>query len=111
MNLKESASNGGTANDAGASKPETGWRESNQGPSLAEVFRSVKVPGGKASIWRKFLAFSGPGYLVAVGYMDPGNWATSLAGGSAFGYTLLAVVVLSSLMAMLLQGVSVQLWS
>ena len=56
-----------------------------------------------AGFWRKLLAFGGPGYLVAVGYMDPGNWATDLAGGSAFGYALLSVVLLSSLMAMLLQ--------
>jgi manganese transport protein len=72
-------------------------------PSLPEVNRSVAVP--HAGGWlRKLFAFMGPGYLVAVGYMDPGNWATSLAGGSAFGYTLLAVVLVSSLMAILLQA-------
>jgi len=76
---------------------------------LSEVFRTVQVPGGKATLWRKFLAFSGPGYLVAVGYMDPGNWATSLAGGSAFGYTLLSVIMLSNLMAILLQALSLKL--
>lgn len=76
-------------------------------PSLPEVHRSVKVAG--ASVWRKFLAFSGPGYLVAVGYMDPGNWATSLAAGSAFGYTLLSVVLLSNIMAVLLQALAVRL--
>jgi manganese transport protein len=86
-----------------------GWRAENREPSLAEVFRTVKVPGRTASVWRKFLAFSGPGYLVAVGYMDPGNWATSLAGGSAFGYTLLSVIMLSNLMAILLQGLAVKL--
>ena len=71
--------------------------------SLPEVHRSVAVPvaGG---VLRRLLAFIGPGYLVAVGYMDPGNWATALAGGSAFGYTLLSVALLSSLMAMLLQA-------
>ncbi len=72
-------------------------------PSLPEVNRSVAVPVG-GSFGRKLLAFMGPGYLVATGYMDPGNWATSIAGGSAFGYTLLSVALLSSLMAMLLQS-------
>jgi manganese transport protein len=86
-----------------------GWRARNARPSLGEVFRTVKIPGRNASFWRKFLAFSGPGYLVAVGYMDPGNWATSLAGGSAFGYTLLSVVLLSNLMAILLQALSLKL--
>jgi len=86
-----------------------GWRTPNQQPSLGEVFRSVKVPGKSGSVWRKFLAFSGPGYLVAVGYMDPGNWATSLAGGSAFGYTLLSVIMLSNLMAILLQALALKL--
>ncbi len=72
-------------------------------PSLPEVNRSVPVPA--AGTWlRRFFAFFGPGYLVAVGYMDPGNWATALAGGSAFGYTLLSVALASSLMAMLLQA-------
>ena len=59
--------------------------------------------------WRKLLAFAGPGYLVAVGYMDPGNWATDLAGGSQFGYTLLSVVLISNLMAVLLQGLACKL--
>jgi manganese transport protein len=71
--------------------------------SLPEMHRSVSVPGA-SSFWRRLLAFIGPGYLVAVGYMDPGNWATALAGGSAFGYTLLSVALASSLMAMLLQA-------
>src|SRR5215207_9227543 len=69
--------------------PEPGWRRARLTPSLAEVYRSIPVRGG--SRWRKYLAFAGPGYLVAVGYMDPGNWATDLAGGSAFGYRLLCV--------------------
>jgi manganese transport protein len=69
--------------------------------------RSVPVP--HASFWRKLLAFSGPGYLVAVGYMDPGNWATGLGGGSAFGYQLLCVVVLANLMAMFLQSLAIKL--
>ena len=75
-------------------------------PSLAEVYRSVPV-GGRSK-WRKILAFAGPGYLVAVGYMDPGNWATDLAGGSRFGYTLLSVILMSNLMAVLLQGLASQ---
>jgi len=87
--------------------PETGWRRSRAAPSLAEVYRTVPVTG--FSWWRKMLAFAGPGYLVAVGYMDPGNWATDLAGGSRFGYTLLAVVLLSNLMAVLLQGLASKL--
>src|SRR5205085_7778948 len=66
-------------------------------------------PVAHASWWRKVLAFAGPGYLVAVGYMDPGNWATDLAGGSAFGYTLLAVILISNLMAILLQGLASKL--
>ncbi|SDT31372.1 manganese transport protein [Paenibacillaceae bacterium GAS479] len=82
-----------------------GWRRAGGQPSLAEVHRSLHVPK-KASWLRKLLAFMGPGYLVAVGYMDPGNWATDLAGGSMFGYTLLSVVLLSNLIAMLLQSLS-----
>lgn len=76
-------------------------------PSLPEVHRSVAVPNAGGFL-RKLFAFMGPGYLVAVGYMDPGNWATSLAGGSAFGYTLLAVALTSSLMAILLQALCVR---
>src|SRR3954471_2326390 len=84
-----------------------GWRRSRVAPSLAEVYRSVPVD--RTSTWRKLLAFAGPGYLVAVGYMDPGNWATDLAGGSQFGYALLSVILLSNLMAVLLQGLSSKL--
>jgi manganese transport protein len=76
--------------------------------SLPEVHRSVVVPT-TASFWRKLFAFSGPGFLIAVGYMDPGNWATDLAGGAQFGYTLLAVVALSNFMAILLQHLSIKL--
>jgi len=86
---------------------ERGWRHARLTPSLAEVYRSVPVVG--TSTWRKALAFAGPGYLIAVGYMDPGNWATDLAGGSAFGYRLLCVILLSNLMAVLLQGLSSKL--
>lgn len=77
-------------------------------PSLPEVHRSIKVPQVKG-FWRKMLAFAGPGYLVSVGYMDPGNWATDIAGGSRFGYTLLSVILLSNLMAILLQSLCVRL--
>ena len=85
-----------------------GWRTAQHEPSLSEVFRSVAIPMG-ASRFRRFLAFIGPGYLVAVGYMDPGNWATSLAGGAKFGYTLLFVALLSNIMAMLLQSLCARL--
>lgn len=88
--------------------PTTSWRSENTTPSLSEVFRSIAVPQG-ASPFRRFLAFIGPGYLVAVGYMDPGNWATSLAGGAAFGYTLLFVALLSNIMAILLQSLCARL--
>ncbi len=84
-----------------------GWRRARLTPSLAEVYKTVPVTG--KTWWRKVLAFAGPGYLVAVGYMDPGNWATDLAGGSQFGYTLLTVILMSNLMAILLQGLSSKL--
>ena len=90
------------------SAPSNGWRLPRATPSLPEVHRSVSVPKS-LGFWRKLLAFSGPGYLVAVGYMDPGNWATSLAGGSAFGYSLLCVILLSNLMAILLQSLAARL--
>ena len=76
--------------------------------SLPEVHGSVPIPHG-AGFWRKLIAFAGPGYLVAVGYMDPGNWATDIAGGARFGYTLLSVVMISNLMAILLQALSARL--
>ena len=90
-----------------SSAPEPGWRHARVTPSLAEVYRTIPVHG--LTWWRKLLAFAGPGYLVAVGYMDPGNWATDLAGGSQFGYTLLSVVLISNLMAVLLQGLASKL--
>jgi manganese transport protein len=89
------------------SGPDAGWRRARIAPSLAEVYRSVPV--NKATAFKKLLAFAGPGYLVAVGYMDPGNWATGLAGGSRFGYALLSVILLSNLMAVLLQGLAAKL--
>jgi manganese transport protein len=88
-------------------EPDPGWQRPRLTPSLAEVYRSVPV--AHTNWWRKALAFAGPGYLVAVGYMDPGNWATDLAGGSQFGYTLLSVILLSNLMAILLQGLASKL--
>ncbi len=87
--------------------PPSGWRRSRSAPSLAEAHRSIPV--NRLSRWRKVLAFSGPGYLVAVGYMDPGNWATDIAGGARFGYTLLSVVLVSNLIAVLLQGLALKL--
>ncbi len=84
------------------------WRLKQESPSLPEVFRSVEVPK-TASWFRKMLAFAGPGYLVAVGYMDPGNWSTDLAGGSAFGYQLLSVIMLSNLIAILMQALCIRL--
>jgi manganese transport protein len=84
------------------------WRKAPEAASLPEVHRTVSVPA-TASPWRKMLAFAGPGFLVAVGYMDPGNWATDLAGGAQFGYTLLSVIMVSNLMAILLQHLCVKL--
>ena len=87
---------------------ERGWRRARGRPALAEVFGSIATrPTGPK--WRKLIAFLGPGYLVAVGYMDPGNWATSLAGGSKFGYTLLTVALLSNIMAIILQALCARL--
>src|SRR6478736_4877628 len=85
-----------------------GWRLPSSEASLPEVHKSIAIPHG-AGFWRKFLAFAGPGYLVAVGYMDPGNWATDLAGGARFGYTLLSVIMISNLMAILLQALAARL--
>ena len=84
------------------------WRLESGAPSLPEVNQSIVVPK-HLSFWRKMLAFSGPGYLVAVGYMDPGNWATDLEGGSRFGYTLLSVILISNVMAILLQSLCAKL--
>ena len=92
--------------------PETrhggGWRLPSGAVSLPEVHGSIAVPAG-AGFWRKMFAFAGPGYLVAVGYMDPGNWATDLAGGARYGYTLLSVIMISNLMAILLQALAARL--
>jgi manganese transport protein len=85
-----------------------GWRGERGEPSLSNMFATVRTAKG-GSFWRKLLAFLGPGYLVAVGYMDPGNWATSLAGGSKFGYALLTVALLSNVMAIVLQSLCTRL--
>ena len=95
--------------DQAATPPaQGGWRAARGEPSLADMFGSVRVAKG-GSFWRKLAAFLGPGYLVAVGYMDPGNWATSLAGGSKFGYALLAVALISNIMAIVLQALCARL--
>ncbi len=85
-----------------------GWRYPRTQPSLPESHATVRVPRS-SSFWRKALAFAGPGYMVAVGYMDPGNWATDIAGGARFGYALLSVVLVSNLMAILLQSLALKL--
>ena len=95
--------NAGPPTDAAVTPPNP-----HRKPSLPEVHRSIPIVPG-ASVLRKMLAFAGPGYLIAVGYMDPGNWATDLGGGSRFGYTLLSVVLISSLMAMFLQALCAKL--
>jgi manganese transport protein len=89
----------------------SGWRFVRVGdrPSLPEANATVAVPAGGGRWFRHLLAFAGPGYMVSVGYMDPGNWATDLAGGSKFGYTLLAVIMISNLMAILLQALAARL--
>ena len=100
MSKREAASGGRLGAD--------GWRQPSLTVSLPEVHGSVPVPA-TGGFWRKFFAFAGPGYLVAVGYMDPGNWATDLAGGARYGYTLLSVIMLSNLMAILLQALAARL--
>ncbi|MBQ0821909.1 Nramp family divalent metal transporter [Microvirga sp. HBU67558] len=88
--------------DTGSGRTLVSWRRERGSPSLSDVHRSIAVRS-HASPWRKLAAFLGPGYLVAVGYMDPGNWATSLAGGAKFGYALLVIALLSNIMAIILQ--------
>ncbi|MHA8075097.1 Nramp family divalent metal transporter [Aquirufa sp. TARAVU-A1A] len=84
------------------------WRKSHQENSMSEVFASIPIPKG-GGFWKNLRAFIGPGFMVAVGYMDPGNWATDLAGGAQFGYTLLSVILVSSLFAILLQHLALKL--
>src|SRR5215468_9446072 len=87
---------------------EPGWRLRRGMPSLPEVFGTIAVPQNQG-FWRTLLAFVGPGLMVSVGYMDPGNWATDLAGGAKFGYLLLSVILLSNFAAILLQYLSLKL--
>jgi len=94
--------------DFPVSAPRRGWRSEPGERSLREVHASIAVPRS-AGFWRKLFAFAGPGYLVAVGYMDPGNWATDLAGGARYGYTLLSVIMISNLIAILLQALALRL--
>jgi manganese transport protein len=96
----------GTGSPAKASR--RSWRREAGGPSLPEVHATIPVPSA-AGFWRKLWIFSGPGLMVAVGYMDPGNWATDLAGGARFGYTLLSVILLSNIMAIVLQHLALKL--
>src|SRR5438034_8228755 len=96
------------ADSTTAAEPHVAWRKPAGQVSLDEVHRSIVVPT-TASFWRKLIAFSGTGFLVAVGYMDPGNWATDLSGGAQFGYSLLAVVMISNLMAIMLQHLCIKL--
>src|SRR6187399_768139 len=93
---------------AATARSRVAWRRTGDQVSLPEVHRTILVPQ-TASFWRKLMAFSGPGFLVAVGYMDPGNWATDLAGGARFGYSLLCVIMISNLMAILLQHLCIKL--
>src|SRR5437763_12323609 len=103
-----SASSGATSAPPAVLEAQSGWRRTRSTRSLSEVFGTIATrPTG--SFLRKLSAFLGPGYLVAVGYMDPGNWATSLAGGSKFGYALLVVALLSNVMAILLQALCARL--
>jgi manganese transport protein len=85
-----------------------GWRADSPSVSLPEVHGSIPIPYG-SGFWKKMFAFAGPGYLVAVGYMDPGNWATDLAGGARYGYTLLSVILISNIMAIALQALAARL--
>ncbi|KQR93424.1 manganese transporter [Chryseobacterium sp. Leaf180] len=84
------------------------WRKEKTSHSLPEVFSSISIPKS-SGFWRKYLAFAGPGLMIAVGYMDPGNWATDIAGGAQFGYTLLSVILISNIFAMVLQHLSLKL--
>ncbi|QDP86465.1 divalent metal cation transporter [Chryseobacterium sp. SNU WT5] len=90
------------------SSSKTPWRREKHSNSLPEVFSSINIPKD-AGFWKKLFAFAGPGLMIAVGYMDPGNWATDIAGGAGFGYTLLSVVLISNLFAMILQHLSLKL--
>lgn len=88
--------------------PTAGWRHPVKRPSLPEVFHSISVPQN-ATAWRRFLAFFGPGYLIAVGYMDPGNWATDISGGAIYSYRLMSVIMIANLTAIFLQALAAKL--
>ena len=88
--------------------PTAGWRYPVKRPSLPEVFHSISVPQN-ATAWRRFLAFFGPGYLIAVGYMDPGNWATDISGGAIYSYRLMSVIMIANLTAIFLQALAAKL--
>src|SRR5579859_3519506 len=94
--------------DVAEALPTKGWSRAIHAPSLPEVFRSIPVPSSATS-WRRFLAFFGPGYLIAVGYMDPGNWATDIAGGSKYNYSLLSVILIANFIAIFLQALAAKL--
>jgi manganese transport protein len=106
--MRQSSDDGASPTTGSVFTNPAAWRSTPAAASLPETFRSVAVPRTRSFI-RRLMAFAGPGFLVAVGYMDPGNWATDLAAGSAFGYRLLAVVLLSSLMAIVLQTLAARL--
>lgn len=89
-------------------KIQSGWKKEVETPSMPEVFASISVPKGN-NFWKNIRAFIGPGFMVAVGYMDPGNWATDIEGGAKFGYQLLSVILISNLFAMLLQHLALKL--
>jgi manganese transport protein len=95
-----------TSSDTATQAP--GWRRERVGTSLSEVYGSIAIRS-TGPVWKRLLAFLGPGYLIAVGYMDPGNWATSLAAGSKFGYALLSIALLSNIMAIVLQALCTRL--
>ncbi|MFO0837238.1 MAG: Nramp family divalent metal transporter [Phycisphaerae bacterium] len=96
------------APDSAAPVAEAGWRRGGGPPSLSEVHASIRMPH-TPGMWRRLFAFVGPGLMVSVGYMDPGNWATDLAGGAKFGYTLISVILISNFMAIVLQHLSLKL--
>src|SRR6266550_4155721 len=105
--MKKNALDSSGAYDPERQGPHEGWRQPSRGPSLPEAYATVSV--AKRGFWRKLLAFSGPGLMVAVGYMDPGNWATDLEGGARFGYTLLSVILISNFFAIILQHLALKL--
>ena len=106
--MTDTTNSAALCDDLPAPAPGSAWRRARGEASLSDVYRSIAVTSTGPS-WRQAAAFVGPGYLVAVGYMDPGNWATSLAGGSKFGYTLLVVALISNVMAIVLQSLSARL--